>query len=85
MQEDGIKQVVENMADIIDDNQLTQEMSSQYFGQFQARSGSKPGMRKTGGTLKQLEEARRAKREQMEVSAQMTLVERERRRAEQEQ
>ena len=68
MQEDGIKQVVENMADIIDDNQLTQEVSSQYFGPLQARSGSKPGMRKTGATLKQLEEARRAKREQMEAN-----------------
>lgn len=85
MQEDGIKQVVENMADIIDDNQLTREISSQYFGQLQSRSGSKLGMKKTGTTLKQLEEARRAKREQMEANAQMTLVEKERRRAEQEQ
>ena len=42
-------------------------------------------MKKTGTTLKQLEEARRAKREQMEANAQMTLVEKERRRAEQEQ
>ena len=82
MHEDGIKQVVENMADIIADDNSTGEADSYYLGHQRQSSGSRSSTKKGGATLKQLQEARRAKRERMEADAKVSVVDRERKKAE---
>lgn len=68
------------MEEIIADDHSNGEADSYYTGRKRQSSGSLSSTKKGGATLKQLQEARRAKRERMEEDSKVSVVDRERKR-----